>query len=128
MQIRTRLNVSRGIRLATIGLLASIEFACTSSQLTNVWKNPEFKNAPMRNMLVIAAKKSPVGRRIWEDVIAAELSARGVSSTPSYTLFTDSIPNPDQVGAAVREKKFDGVLFIRKLPTEVSTNYFPGTV
>src|SRR6266849_82181 len=128
MLTRSAFNLSRGILLAAISLLASIEFACTSARLTNVWKNPEYKNPPMTNMLIIAAKRSPVSRRIWEDVIAAELSAQSVLSTPSYTLFTDSIPDPDQVGAAVREKKFDGMLFIRKLPTEISTNYFPGAV
>jgi hypothetical protein len=93
-----------------------------------VWKDPEFNNPPMTNMLIIAAKNKTVNRHIWEDLIAAELSAQGVESTPSYRLFADSIPDPDQVRAAVQEKKFDGVLFIRKLPTEISTNYVLGNV
>jgi len=128
MLTRSKINLSQAIVLAIITLLASIDFACTSSHLTNVWKDPEFKNPPMTNMLVIAAKKNPVNRRMWEDVIVAELSAQGVTTTPSYRLFTDSIPDPDQVGAVVKEKKFDGVLFIRKLQTEISTNYIPGAV
>ncbi len=128
MLTRLKINSSQGIILAVIALLASIDFACTSSRLTNVWKDPEFKNSPMTNMLIVAAKKSPVNRRIWEDVIVAELSAHGVTTTPSYRLFEDSIPDPDQVGAAVREKKFDGVLFIRRLPTEISTNYVPPSI
>jgi hypothetical protein len=126
----TRLNITlpQGIMLAVITLFASLEFACTSTRLANVWKDPGFKNPPMTNILIVAAKKNPVNRRLWEDVLVAELSARGVMPTPSYRLFADSIPDPDQVGAAVREKKFDGVLFIRKLPTEISTNYIPGSV
>jgi hypothetical protein len=128
MLTRLKISVSQGIILASITLLASIGFACAFSSLTNVWKDPEFKNSPMTNMLVIAAKKSPVNRRIWEDVIAAELSAHSVAATPSYRLFPDSIPDPDQVGAAVREKKFDGLLFIRKLQNEISTNYIPPSV
>lgn len=121
-------NLSQGIMLAMIILVASIYFACNTSNLTNVWKDPEFNNPPMTNMLVIAAKKNPVNRRLWEDVITAGLSAKGITSTPSYRLFTDSIPDPDQVGAAVQARSFDGVLFIRKLPTKISTNYVQGAV
>lgn len=123
-----KIDFSRGIVLAAITLLVSINFACTSSSLTNVWKDPEFKGPPMTNMLIIAARKSPVNRRIWEDIIVGELSAHGVTSTPSYQLYPDSIPDPDQVGAVVREKKFDGMLVIRRLPTEISTNYIPPSV
>ena len=82
----------------------------------------------MTNMLVIGAKNNPVNRNLWENVIAAELSAYGVESTLSYRLFEDSILDPDQVRIAVHDKKFDGVLFIRKLPTEISANYESGNV
>jgi hypothetical protein len=128
MRTSLRITSSKEIVLATISLLASIDFACTSSRLTNMWKDTEFKNSPMTNMLVIAAKSNPVNRRIWEDVIVAELSVHGVETTASYRLFADSIPDPDQVRAAIQEKKFDGVLFIRKLPTEISTSSVPGSI
>ncbi|MGD0037513.1 MAG: hypothetical protein ABSC53_09500 [Bacteroidota bacterium] len=128
MQTRLKINLSHGIFLAIVILLSFINFSCATSRLTNVWKSPEYKNPPMTNMLIIAAKNNSVNRHLWEDVIVAELSVRGVKSTPSYRLFADSIPNPEQVRAAVQEKKFDGVLFIRRLPTELSTNYKPGNV
>jgi hypothetical protein len=128
MPARLKIGLSHMIIIATITILASIDFGCTSSNLTNTWRDPNFKNPPMTNMLIIAAKKNPVNRRIWEDEIVAELFAHSVTSTPSYRLFTDSIPDPDQVGTAVKEKKFDGVLFIRRLPTEISTYDVPGYV
>jgi hypothetical protein len=128
MPTRLKINLLQGVILATISLLASLDIACTSSRLTNVWKDPEFKNAAMVNMLVIAAKNNSVNRRMWEDVIVAELSARGVTATPSYRVDGDSIPDPAEVAAAVREKKFDGVLLTRKLPTELSTYDTPGSV
>lgn len=128
MATKLTIKLSQGIILAIIILVASIDFSCTTSSLTNVWKDPEFNNPPMTNMLVIAAKRNPVNRRLWEDVITAGLSAKGITSTPSYRLFTDSIPDPDQVRAAVQAKRFDGVLFIRKLPTKISTNYVQGAV
>jgi hypothetical protein len=123
MRTISTINVSQGIILASFILLASIGFGCASSNLTNVWKDPGFKNSPMSNMLIIAASRSPVNRRIWEDEIAAELSAHKVTTTQSYRLFPDSIPDPDQLASVVREKRFDGILFIRKLQDEISTKY-----
>jgi hypothetical protein len=128
MPTRLWVSSSQVVILVTAAILASIDFGCTSSRLTNMWRDPNFKNPPMTNMFIVAAKNNPVNRRIWEDEIVAELSAHGVTSTPSYRLFADSIPDPDQVGAAVQEKRFDGVLFIRRLPTQISTYYVPGYV
>jgi hypothetical protein len=128
MKTSLKISLSRLIILTTIVSIASIDFGCTSSSLTNVWRDPEFKNPPMTKMFIIAAKKNPVIRRIGEDEIVASLSVHGVKSTPSYHLFTDFIPNPNQVAAAVRENKFDGVLFIRRLPTKISTIYVEGYV
>ena len=82
----------------------------------------------MKNILIVAAKRNPVNRRIWEDEIVTSLSDQGVVSTPSYRLFPDSIPSPEQVGSTIRDNKFDGVLFIRRLPTRISTNYIPGDI
>ena len=113
--------------LILVILLASVYTGCSSSSLTNVWRDPAFKSTPMKNVLVIAAKKNPVNRRMWEDEIVAELSNQNVTATPSYRMFEDSIPDPNQVGIAVQMKKFDGVLLIRKLASEISTNYVPGT-
>ncbi len=111
-----------------VAALATLTFDCTATHLTNVWKDPEFVSPPMQNMLIVAAKRNPVNRRIWEDEIVSGLSKHGVTTIPSYRLFPDSIPTPEQVGSAVRERSFNGVLFIRRLPTEISTNYVPGEV
>lgn len=128
MPTRLWISSSQVVILVAAAILAFVDFGCTSSSLTNMWRDPNFKNPPMTNMFIVAAKNNPVNRRIWEDEVVAELSAHGVTATPSYRLFADSIPDPDQVGAAVQEKKFDGVLFIKRLPTQVSTYYVPGYV
>ena len=57
MQTKLKISLSKVIILATIAILASIDFGCTSSSLTNMWRDPNFKNPPMTNMLIVAAKK-----------------------------------------------------------------------
>jgi len=125
---RSNFNALSIALLVAAGLLSSLNSGCTSSRLTNVWKDPELLGPPMTNMLIVAGKNNPVNRRLWEDEIASALAEHGVSSTPSYRMYPDSIPDPDEVAAAVAEKKFDGVMFIRRLPTQLSTVDIPGTV
>jgi len=123
-----KLIVSGIAVFALASLSVFIDFGCSSSRLANMWKDPAFQAPPMTNMLVVAASKNPANRRIWEDAFAGGLTPQGVTSTQSYRLFADSIPNPDQIGVAVQEKKFDGVLFVKRLPSRVSTDYVPGYV
>lgn len=126
MRSKLHSEVLQGIIVVTIVLVATIAFACTSSRLANMWKDPEFKGPPMTNMLIVAGSKNPVNRRIWEDAIVVGLTSEGVTSTASYRLFADSIPDPDQVSVAAQEKKLDGVLFIKRLPPRISTDFVPG--
>jgi hypothetical protein len=128
MLTRSKIGILQMIIITMIVTLASSDFGCTFTNLTNMWKDPNFKKSPMTKMLIVAAKNNPVNRRIWEDEIVAGLSVYGVAPTPSYRLFTDSIPNPEQVEAVIQERKFDGVLFIKRLPTQISTNYVPGYI
>lgn len=122
------INPLRGITIVIVVVLAYMDWGCVSSQLTNTWMDPSFKDQPMTNILVIAVKRNPVNRRIWEDGLVAELSAHGVESTPSYRLFPNAIPDTQQVVAAVRDKNCDGVLFIRRLPSQIATYGRPGYV
>jgi hypothetical protein len=109
-------------------VLSCIDVGCVSSQLTNTWMDPSFKDQPMTNILVIAVKRNAVSRRIWEDGLVAELSAHSVVSIPSYRLFPNAIPDTQQVVTAVREKKCDGVLMVRRLPSQTATYDRPGYV
>jgi hypothetical protein len=128
MLARLKISIWQMIIAVNIAFLVSFDFGCSFTNLTNMWKDPNFKNSPMTNMLIVAAKKDPVNRRIWEDEIVAQLVAHGVTPTPSYHLFENAIPDSGQVSAVVQERKYDGIFFIRRLPTEISTTYVPGYI
>ena len=71
--------------VAPVALLAlAVTAGCAAqSEMTNLWKDPSFTSGPMRNVLVVALRKDPVRRRMWEDAFVDELGARGLSATPS---------------------------------------------
>ena len=51
----------------TWALLAALLAAgCGSSHLADLWRDPSYTGTHMQNILVIAVKRSDVGRRLWE--------------------------------------------------------------
>ena len=110
-------------------LAATLAGACaSSSSLVNLWKDPQQPTQPMRKVLVIAVKKDPLTRRIWEDVFTSELGRRGVEATPSYRAFPDATPDTEQVIQEVTTHAQDGVFVVHKLGTETGQRFVPGYV
>lgn len=101
---------------------------CGTSQLVNVWKNPEQPTTPFTNMLVITMKRDAAVRRLWEDSFVNALRQRGVTATPSYQLFPDALPDTQEVVSAVEESKFDGVIITSNLPLKTEDQYMPGYI
>jgi hypothetical protein len=107
-------------------IAAMIFFSCTSTRLSNVWRDTSYNSGPMTNILVIAVKKDATRRRIWEDGFSVELARHNVTVTPSYRLFPTELPDTNQVVEAVKDKNFDGVLVVSRLAAEKNSTYVPG--
>jgi hypothetical protein len=102
--------------------------SCSSSTLVNVWNDPSYHESPLKKMLVIAIRRNPVQRRIWEDAFVGDLSKHGVEATPSYHLFPNALPDTNQVISSIKENDFDGILMTRHLLPEMKTHYVEGYV
>ena len=111
-----------------VGCLISLMAGCAATNLVDVWHDSSYQSPPLKKMLVIAVRKDPAKRRIWEDAFAGKLEQYGVSATASYRLFTDIPPDTDQIIATVQEKGFDGLMEILTLPTETTVQRMPGYV
>lgn len=97
--------------------------SCSSSVLVDVWNDPSYNESPLKNLLIIAVRKDPIQRRIWEDAFVGEFSKHGVYATSSYNLFQNSFPDTLQVIEAVQENGFDGILVTHLLKVETETRY-----
>jgi len=123
------MNVHRNIFLAAL-LFCVITLApgCSTSVLVNQWSDASFRGPALTKILVIAVRKDPARRRVWEDAFIGELARHGVSATQSYRLFPDAPPDSNQLAGAVAEHAFDGIIVTRRLPKEGSGTYVPGYV
>lgn len=116
----------KSIVLFAICFVAITLLSCSTTRLTNTWRDPSYTSGPMTNMIVIAVKKNPLHRRFWEDGFAAEFAKHGVTVTPSYRVWPNDLPDTADVVAEVRKNNYDGVLIISRMATEYSTTDVPG--
>jgi len=116
--------------VAHVAILAlMITTGCAvQSEMTNLWKDPSFTSGPVHDVFVVALRKDPVRRRMWEDTFVNELGARGLTATSSYHLFPGAPPDTQQVIETVRRNGYDAVLVSVRLPNQTMSTYVPGTV
>lgn len=94
---------------------------CTSSVLVDVWSDPSYNGPPLKKLFIIAVRKDPVQRRIWEDAFVSELANYDIKATSSYQLYPDLLPDTTQIIQTIQEKGFDGILITRILLPETKT-------
>lgn len=99
----------------------------SNTDLANVWVDPQYRPSPMSSMLVVALRKDPGRRRVWEDAFVQELQARGVRAVPSYQFYPGNPPEPDSLRAMLQRERFDGVLVARRGTSSTESRWVPGT-
>ena len=124
--LRTSGSARHVIVLAATVLALSSSACGTVTNLTNVWRSPDFEAESMRRILVVAIASTPMRRRSFEDSFANALAGQNVEATPSYRL----LPSDDQLTraelrGAVEGNKFDGVIVTRLMGVEEETIVVP---
>jgi len=116
--------------ILTVTLLCLIILieSCATTTLVDEWADPSYNGGPLKKFLIIAIRKDPVQRRIWEDAFVAELAKQGVKALPSYHLFPDILPDTNQLAQTVLENGFDGILITRLLDAATTSHYIQGYV
>jgi hypothetical protein len=110
-------------------LLAS----CSSTNVTNSWKDKDIEQANFRKVLVIAMlpEKDRSLRQQMESEMVDDLSKRGYAAISSYAEYGPKAfdgMNERQVLQQLDRSKIDGVITVSLLNKEQSENYVPGSV
>jgi hypothetical protein len=90
---------------------------CVSTALVDQWKDPAYNGPPAHKLLVVGVQHDQGRRRVWEDAMVAALGRRGVQSEPSYLVFPDKAPKPEDLNSMASRDNFDGVVathFVRE--------------
>lgn len=114
-------------RLGWLAALLLMAAGCASSKLDGEWRDPRDAGGPLRNIYVIAVKRDPIVRRVWEDTFVDKLTKNGAQARASYRDFPDALPDTLAVVAQVRSAGYDGVVVADRIGSDTRQVYVPGT-
>jgi hypothetical protein len=129
-----RVWIRNGLRvvfpIVAVMAAAGVMGGCGSTQLVNLWQDPSYTVTPMRKIMVMAMRKEPLSRRMWEDafVDAAAEKVAGAEMVASYHLFPNEMPEPSAMDTLMAKEGFDGVLIVAKIDRDTLTSTMPGYV
>jgi hypothetical protein len=112
------------IRRAALAVACALALgACATATKSNVsWENPEAKPLsvkPGAKVLALVLIANDGMRRMSEDSLAGEISARGLQGVPAYTVLPTDLPkDKDQAKAAVVKAGAVGAVVMRVLAKE----------
>ena len=123
-----------GTRLARIAFLTTVALtlgACArTTRLDSSWRDPGFQESSLNRLLIVAAGRTPLERRLFEDQFVAALRARGVDAQASYPLIGDTRVDSALVEAQMHRAGCDGIFVSRVVDRQTvrryyGTGYFP---
>jgi hypothetical protein len=122
----------RFIQKLTLGAVALGLSACVASTtFTSTWKAPDAQSvSPVgKTVAALFVTREEGKRRAAEDILAADLTARGAHGVASYTL----VPNEQRgdveaVKAKLKQAGVQGVVVMRVVGKDQQINYTPGYV
>lgn len=120
---------SLGVALTAAATLA-LSACATSTALNAQWVNPQAGNRiPVKSVMVMGINRDSTARRIYEDAMVAELSARGVKAVQSYKTIPGDGPAEQQaIQSAVAGVGADAVLISRTVSVSNEVRVTPGLV
>ena len=111
-----------------LGVIIAVLSACSSTQITSVWKDPSYQKHPLK-MMVISVNKSPLNRRVFEEELVRRIKKQGGDAIASYTVLPDAKQeDAAMIASKVAEQKADTVLITRLVSRKTVQVYVPGNL
>jgi hypothetical protein len=124
-------GAARGWLVGGLALVVAVGVAaCATTTFKSTWKDPTAQPITLQGQKVAAFLITPNEsmRRSGEDILARELSARGVQGISGYQLTGDK---PSQDSEVLRKKLgemgIDGAVILRVIDRRQEVNYVPGS-
>jgi hypothetical protein len=108
-------------------LMTIILNGCSSAQVTNTWKNPDF-TGPIHFNKIVAIAIHPDGtvRRVAEDEMVRQIGAN--RAVPAYQLLSeDERKDMDKMRQRLQSAGVDGAVTMQLLGKRQETTYVPGS-
>ncbi len=95
-------------------LAALLLTACAATTKQASWTNPEYRAGKVKTVFIIGTASNDLNRRLFEDELARQLQARGISGVTSYQhLSLDQLEDRAATAAKVKSFGADAVIIAK---------------
>lgn len=106
--------------------LASLLCSCASVSVVDTWRNPELRPQRLHKILVVSINNKDATRHVYEDMLASELSRKGVEAVPGYTVIPGAaFADWGVLDRAVRRAQAQAILTVQTTKVEKQTTVQP---
>ncbi|RNC71348.1 MAG: DUF4136 domain-containing protein [Desulfuromonadales bacterium] len=114
-------------KIAGILVALLVLVSCETLSVVDSWRASDLPDRRFQKLLVANLTKSPGFRQSNEDILVAELRARGVEVTASHAFIPgDADTDREELAKAVNASGADGVITIQLVRIETRTRVEPG--
>jgi hypothetical protein len=103
---------------AALGLAALAITSCATTNLVQVWRDPNYSPAPVRRVFVVAVIPYAQDRLDFENAIAQALTRRGFEVATSGGIVPPDLSDNDKIVAYVKEMGVDLVVVLRLVTSQ----------
>jgi len=119
--------MTRAFRTAALALASVAIASCASTNMVQVWRDPNYVAAPVKRIFVVGVVPNESYRVTFENAIAQALMAKGFQAATSSGVFPPGQLDKERVVAYVKENNVDLVV-VQRLAKQTQTEYVPPSV
>ena len=109
------------MKRSLLAVCALASFACATTTLQTTWKSPDAQPLHLRDRKVVAmfVSREPLLRRLAEDAMVKEITARGAIGVTAYSFLSDAeIKDPDAARVKADALGFAAAVVMRVVGSE----------
>ncbi|RLT96841.1 hypothetical protein [Ketobacter sp.] len=116
------------LQYSILPILFCLLAACSTTQMTDTWQEPEFHRSDMKNVLVVAVASNTTNRFLFETGFINALVQHGINATASFTVLGDEMPTKEGVQAHLDKTQYDHIIVTALGGVDIETDYVPERV
>lgn len=119
--------MNRLLRATAVALAAVAVAGCTTTNLVQTWRDPNYRSRPVNRVFVIAVIPNDMYRVQFENAMAQALIAKGFQAATAASVFPPGQLDKEKVQQYVLDNAVDLVI-VQRLNKQTTAEYVPPTV